>query len=644
MPAGVAKGLMNDRFSADDLPTFGVGPATRPVRPVDLAHIRPFRIGAVEVRPATLEIVGGSHRETLEPRVMQVLIALAGARGEILSRDDLIAACWEGRAVSDDAINRVLSRLRALARTFEAFQVETITKVGYRLVGQAGDDLADLPATVPANPPQPAAIGRRPLLVGGAALAVAAIGGGGWLAWNRYGASAGKASIAVLPFANLSGDPGRQYFADGMAEELRNALARIGRLKVIGRTSSESVRRMEARAAAERLGVAHVLLGSIRQSPATIRVSAQLIDGSDGVALWSETYDRPRGDILAIQSDIARSVAQALVVRLAPEERAALAAGGTTSAAAHDLMLKALALDANSDTEEAQRKSLGFIDAALALDPQFAEAHAFRSLRLSQIATYYPDSLVAMQSLYEDSTQSARRAVALAPNLADGYSALGWALQYQFHFVSAQEQLERSYRLGRGDARTIRVYATYLWRTGKVNQAGKLAEESAALDPLHPRHQQMVAQIHMAAGRFGSAATTARQTLRLAPTRIEARNILAISLTQLGRTREAQVEVDKLPEGSLRRLTTEAILYGGDTSSSDRAISQIKSRYDGLANYELAQIHAQRGEKDQALTMLDAAWRSRDPDLARIAGDRLFDPLRSEARFQAFMQRLKLPH
>ena len=360
--------------------------------PIDLAHTRPFRVGDAEVRPAAREVVQGDQREVLEPLVMQVLIALANARGEILSRDDLIDACWGGRAVTDDAINRVISRLRTLARSFGGFKVETITKVGYRLV-ETGSDAASNDSN---------ALARRPLLIGGAAVAAAAAGG--WFAWTRFAANPRQASIAVIPFANLSGDPARQYFADGLAEELRNALARIESLKVIGRTSSESVRNVEAREAAKRLGVRHILVGSVRQSPTTIRVNAQLVDGSNGVELWSETYDRAPGDILAIQSGIAESVTQALIVRLGTAERAALTAGGTTNAAAYDLMLKALALDASFDSEEAQRQAVGYMDAAIALDPRYADAHAMRALRLSQIANYFMPSIAAGQAMNAEAT------------------------------------------------------------------------------------------------------------------------------------------------------------------------------------------------------------------------------------------------
>src|SRR5690606_15238101 len=166
-----ALGRMANRYSPDDLPMEAEFSPSRAARPVELAHVRPFRIGSVEVRPGTREVLGGNRREVLEPRVMQVLVALAGARGEILSRDDLIASCWEGRAVSDDAITRVLSRLRALARNFEDFQVETIIKVGYRLVERSDKPIA-LPSLEAASKPQRSSIDRRLLVSGGGAAAL----------------------------------------------------------------------------------------------------------------------------------------------------------------------------------------------------------------------------------------------------------------------------------------------------------------------------------------------------------------------------------------------------------------------------------------------------------------------------------------
>ena len=159
--------------------------AVRGPWPVDLAHSRPFRIGGVEVRPASREVTNGRRREVLEPRVMEVLVVLAAADGAILSRDDLITACWGGRAVTDDAISRVISRLRSLGRAMGGFRVETITKVGYRLVEAGGPNPTDSPATEIgyASPPR-TSIDRRTIMAGGA---VAAIAGAGLLLWRSPG-------------------------------------------------------------------------------------------------------------------------------------------------------------------------------------------------------------------------------------------------------------------------------------------------------------------------------------------------------------------------------------------------------------------------------------------------------------------------
>lgn len=170
---------MNDRFSGDDSPMTRRSTPPRSPWPVDLAHHRPFRLGRTEVRPASRDMVEGDRREVLEPRVMQVLVVLASARGAILSRDDLIAACWDGRAVTDDAVNRVISRLRALARSFGGFEVETITKVGYRLIGDGQKSAA---------PPSPDR--RRLIQAGGAVAGLAVVGLGAWRFVDRPSDSA----------------------------------------------------------------------------------------------------------------------------------------------------------------------------------------------------------------------------------------------------------------------------------------------------------------------------------------------------------------------------------------------------------------------------------------------------------------------
>src|SRR5207248_4240374 len=180
---------------------------------------------------------------------------------------------------------------------------------------------------------------RRTLIAGGA-VSLVVIGACGWtLLRSRAGAA--SQSIAVLPFANLSGDPQETYFSDGIAEELRNALARVAGLKVVGRISSEAVRNLDAKTAARRLRVANVLAGTVRESISTIRISAELIDGRTGLDRWSDDYDRPPRDSIMIQTDIAENVARSLAAALGTVARAAIAVGGTSNAAAQTLVIEA---------------------------------------------------------------------------------------------------------------------------------------------------------------------------------------------------------------------------------------------------------------------------------------------------------------
>ena len=223
------------------------------------------------------------------------------------------------------------------------------------------------------GPAQPQ-ISRRAIIGAGAVAAAAVASIGAWELLKPSAASA-SARIAVLPFANLSGDPNQAYFAQGIAEELRAALSRIG-LQVIGRNSCEAVKDLDIKSAAAKLGVVNVLTGSVRRSPDTIRIDAQLVSGTDGVEHWAQTYDRAPGDAIKIQTDIAANVAQALSFALGQRGRAALKVGGTNNAEAQDLLLQAMAAPARDDTEKGTLETIALLDRALELDPGYAEAHA----------------------------------------------------------------------------------------------------------------------------------------------------------------------------------------------------------------------------------------------------------------------------
>jgi serine/threonine-protein kinase len=230
-------------------------------------------------------------------------------------------------------------------------------------------------------------VDRRMLIAGGSVAAVAIAGGGAWFALRPTAAKSN--SIAVLPFENLSGDPSQAYFSDGIAEELRSDLSRIPGLKVVARTSSEAVRNADAVTAAAKLHVSDILTGSVRRSARMLRISAQLVDGKDGTERWSEVYDRPVGDALQIQSDIAGRVADALSIRIGTLPNDYRARGGTDNPRAQDLLLRAKAASRIADTEPAMRDTLALIDAALALDPKYGDAVTAKSGMLARLGSTF---------------------------------------------------------------------------------------------------------------------------------------------------------------------------------------------------------------------------------------------------------------
>ena len=233
----------------------------------------------------------------------------------------------------------------------------------------------------------PISASRRAVLVGGGATAVAAVGIGVWELLKSSSTSA-STSIAVLPFTNLSGDPKQAYFSDGVAEEIRSALTRLGGLTVIGSSSSQAVRNDDAKTAAAKLGVANILTGSVRESPSTIRITAELIDGRTGADRWSEDYDRSPGDAIKIQTDIAANVASALKGALGLAARAALSVGGTQNPEAQRLVLQSATVD--SFSKAGLQRALQLISQAIALDPNYADAYARKARVLTLISQRFP--------------------------------------------------------------------------------------------------------------------------------------------------------------------------------------------------------------------------------------------------------------
>lgn len=482
---------------------------------------------------------------------------------------------------------------------------------------------------------------RRTVLAGTGVM-VAAAAASGWFLLRPRPAEASD-SIAVLPFDNLSGDPAQGYFSDGMAEELRSALTRIAELKVVARTSSEAVRSDDAKTAARKLGVANILMGSIRRSPTTIRISAQLIDGSSGIERWSQDFDQPIGDTLTIQTDIAERVAEALTIQLGGAARAALVLGGTSNLAAQDLFLKAAGT--TDDSLAAYQRSIAELDAATQLDPGYARAFARKATSTALLASQYARSSAELAADLDSALAAAKRAIALAPRLAQTHSALGLVYKLQLKFKEALPEMEAGTRLAGADADTFGRYAIFLAQIGRPAEAQRAVAHAISSDPLNPRAFEQQLMVLYLAHLYEPAITAAHRSLELAPSVSFVRWILGNVLVMMGRYKDALENLSGLDPAGWEALTVRSIVAARahDQRTFGDCIERLRSNWGDSSNYEFAQIYAQRGDADTAIGYLRKPVMQRDPGFIFIKSDPLLDPIRGDPRFKEIIAGMDFP-
>ncbi len=491
-----------------------------------------------------------------------------------------------------------------------------------------------------ATPAGSSGVSRRAVVGGGAVAAVAIAGVGGW-ALLKPGAAAASDRIAVLPFANLSGDPAQAYFSDGIAEELRSALARLAGMKVVGRTSSEAVRDEDAGTAARELGVPNVLTGSVRRSPATIRVSAQLIEGTSGMERWSESYDRPPGDTIKIQTDIAEKVAHALSFALGTAGKAALTAGGTDDPEAQNLLLEADAVNKREGPDN-RKRAIDLLDRAIALDPNYAQAYALKAILVLVYYNAFSRDSRELANGRAEALANAQKAIRLAPNLPVAHGALAEIHRSNLNLKAAGAEYRQVFALQSGDPDALRSYSRFISDTGDHQNALKLADEALALDPLDPASYRARGSVLFKARRYSDALKTFESFKEESTQRLMFPILRGDTLMMLGRTDDARNAYAEIPEDDLFRLAGEAILAArtGDRDTALEKIRETERLYGDAASYQYGQIHAQLGNADQAFIAWDRAWQIKDAGLLSLKTDPLLDPLRRDRRFAALMNRI----
>ncbi len=496
-----------------------------------------------------------------------------------------------------------------------------------------------------AGAPAPSRHRRRGVWAGAGSVVLAlAVGTGFWMARGSRSPAPVPAtqSIAVLPLVDLSAQRDQQYFADGLTEDLLNALADNPRLRVAGRTSAFQFRnnRDDPREIGRRLNVATILEGSVRRSDNRVRITARLVNVADGFSFWSETYDRAMDDIFAIQADIARSVADALQVTILGGEPETSAAR-TTSAPVYNAYLQGRYF-LRLNTKESLEKALRYFGDALALDPEYARAWTGLSRTYGSLAS---EGYLPVADGYEKARRAGERALELDPNLGEAHAALAFIRRaYDWDWVGADASSHRALELEPGDADVILGTARVASALGRLDEARDLARRAAMTDPLNVTVHYRLARYEYFLGRLDDAAASFKKVLELNPEYPAAHQGLALVYLAQSRPEAALGEMEQ-EKRDLWRVYGFSLLYFalGRQREADAMLSKFVENYQDTAAYQIAEVYAHRGEVDRAFEWLERAHAQRDSGLSQILGDPHFKRLQSDPRYAALLEKMHLP-
>jgi TolB-like protein/DNA-binding winged helix-turn-helix (wHTH) protein/tetratricopeptide (TPR) repeat protein len=627
-----------------------------------------YVFGTFRLDPARRTLLRDCAPVTLPPRLFDTLLYLVENAGRVVERDELLRIVWGGRVVEEANINQTIFALRRALQAdgpADRYIVTAPTK-GYRFVAPVRFELD--PTGISSMPPQaavpvpqpPKPWWRRRSTLFAALLAAAALAGAvllkSLLSTPKLPESAVQArfappphSVAVLAFINMSGDPGQDYFSDGVSEEMINALSRVDALRVAARTSSFYFKGKQATVSdiARQLNVGAVLEGSVRREAKRVRISAELVNAATGYEMWSRSYDRDQGDMLAVQSEIATAVTASLQVTLLGDAAATFSLGGTTNPLALDAYLRGRAAFRSIDVPDT-KLALAAFEQATAIDPNYAMAHLERALALDHIAGLEANTDVAqIQAMFRSALDAADRAIALAPGLGIAHCARAYALeQFPDRAGEASAEYARAIALSPGDARVQLWYAdSQMHRSAEPLPVRVAAvERAAALDPMSPEAYRVLSGALFAARRYKESLAADRHVEQLEPI-VTTMDTTAIGFDELmlGDPEAAR----QACAGGRDWLENEclAIAFGALHMPAEAAAQMAKLRValGDAGAYNYAIIYAQWGQKADAIRWLQTAYRLHDNALPGMKVDPLLDPIRDTPEYKEIERQLNFP-
>jgi TolB-like protein/DNA-binding winged helix-turn-helix (wHTH) protein/Flp pilus assembly protein TadD len=597
---------------------------------------------------ANKRLMRGPDVIPITPKVFDTLLLLLENAPRLVEKDVFLQRLWPKTVVEESALAENISRLRrALGENDGQRFIETQPKRGYRFIAPVvrGDSAASAPAPAPVSP-----MPRRRPWIAIAAIAVLASATTGYFLLRSASGGAPIQSIAVLPFASLSDDPEQEYFSDGVTDELITRLAQLHSLRVISRSSVmryKGTRKPVQEIAAE-LGVEAIVQGTVSRSPEHVRVSAQVIRVKPEEHLWAEHYDRPPGDLVALQEQLAREIADGIRVQLSAGERTALGVQHKVDPVAHEAFLKGRYFWARRN-QASTRRAQEFFQAAIDADPGYAPAYA--GLADSYITLSLPEALQEVlppDAAYPQARAAVLRAIELDPTLGDAHATLAHILfQYDRDWEGADREFRRAIELSPNYANAHQWFALSLFWRGRVDEALREVRIAHELDPLSLVVNANECFILGGAGQFDAAIAQCRRTLDLEPNFALARYRLGQVLIMQGKYAEAVPELRRTAELSDQcpRAVAElalALALSGDKKESAEILESLQAaastRYVG--QFDLAVVHAALGQQELALTALEKAYDEHSPSLSLLGWSPAFAELRTAPRYVALERRI----
>ncbi|MDT8067667.1 MAG: winged helix-turn-helix domain-containing protein [Terriglobia bacterium] len=565
------------------------------------ASAEDFFVGEWLVQPSLGVLTRRPSSTHLEPKTMQVLVCLAAHSGAVVSKDELLSAVWPNTFVTEHVLTQAIWQLRQAFNGTEIIQ--TIPRRGYRLI-----------ATV------------------------------------RAAAAESTPSIAVLPLENLSADPEQEYFADGMTEALISALAQIGALRVISRTSVMRYKRMgkSVPEIATELKVNHIIEGSVMRSGDHVRVSVQLIAAANDQHLWAKAYDRELRDVLALQDEVARAIASQIRVTITPEEDARLTRPRHVEPAAQELYLRGLYLQSRT-TEQALRASIENFKQAIAIDPAYALAHIALARSFSWLSL---DVVAAIPPIEAEKTirPAVMRGLELDPNLPEAHQMLGWTrLICDWDWKGAEEAyrqalaLNPNYPLGWVSLSWIHLVHR------RYEEAIAAFRKAAILDPLALFQQALFGSTLAVVGRIAESIEQLQKTIRLEPNYFFPYSLMGGILSLVERHQEAIVAAEKgvqlcgdpVPSAYLAFVYARAGRPDEARHILGDLLELAKTRYvpPSLASAILLAL----GQHEDALDYLEKSQQLHESFMLLIHLSPQWKPLYGNPRFQQIIRNMNYP-